>query len=249
MSRQKIIDKIKKLLSLSESSNPNEAALAFSRAQKLMREYCIELGDLKQDDYGVLEVDTLPGLRSAQSVIRIASILKKAFGVEIILCKKVSSVSKIHIIGPKDLLETIEYVFVFLCRSYKDALKNYSLKLYKSLIDELVEYENVFRQEYPKYLFLVKDLKKEICRFHYVMQTDPTLMSAPQEKKAEFEMHKYKDLLCYAKDFDASIRSFLQRSEKNKKKSFEVGFFAGISGKVEEFNNCSQLNDIKKFIE
>ncbi|MGK4302800.1 DUF2786 domain-containing protein [Shewanella xiamenensis] len=38
----KVLDKLKKLLRLAESSNPHEAALALSRAQKLMQEHGID---------------------------------------------------------------------------------------------------------------------------------------------------------------------------------------------------------------
>ena len=42
MNKSELIEKIKKLLALSDSSNPNEAAIALSRAQKLMEKYKIE---------------------------------------------------------------------------------------------------------------------------------------------------------------------------------------------------------------
>ena len=47
MIKEELIDKIKKLLALADSSNPNEAAVALSRAQKLMERYNIEAVDLK----------------------------------------------------------------------------------------------------------------------------------------------------------------------------------------------------------
>ncbi|MCX9563625.1 DUF2786 domain-containing protein, partial [Vibrio cholerae] len=40
--KSKVLEKIKKLLRLASSSNPNEAALALSRAQKLMLEHGID---------------------------------------------------------------------------------------------------------------------------------------------------------------------------------------------------------------
>mgnify|MGYP003589530053 CR=1 FL=1 len=41
MTKEELITRIKKLLALSDSSNPNEAAIALSRAQKLMQQYHI----------------------------------------------------------------------------------------------------------------------------------------------------------------------------------------------------------------
>lgn len=42
----KIIDKIKKLLALSKSDNPNEAWLALEKARQLMNEYGVSETDL-----------------------------------------------------------------------------------------------------------------------------------------------------------------------------------------------------------
>ena len=46
MADQKILDKISKLLALSESDNPNEAAIALERAQKLMKEHSVTMTDV-----------------------------------------------------------------------------------------------------------------------------------------------------------------------------------------------------------
>ena len=45
MTKEELIIRIKKLLALSDSSNPNEAAVALSRAQKLMQQYHMILKD------------------------------------------------------------------------------------------------------------------------------------------------------------------------------------------------------------
>lgn len=50
--RAKILDRIKKLQALSESSNPHEAANALSRMQKLMAEY-----DLSSDDIALADIE------------------------------------------------------------------------------------------------------------------------------------------------------------------------------------------------
>ena len=42
MTKEELIVKIKKLQAMSESSNPNEAAMALSRIQKLMETYSLE---------------------------------------------------------------------------------------------------------------------------------------------------------------------------------------------------------------
>ena len=47
MSKDKIIDKVKKLLALSESSNPNEAFLAAKRARRLMDQHSLTKKDIE----------------------------------------------------------------------------------------------------------------------------------------------------------------------------------------------------------
>lgn len=48
----RILDKLKKLLALSKSDNPHEAALALQRAQKLMGAYGISQSELELADFG-----------------------------------------------------------------------------------------------------------------------------------------------------------------------------------------------------
>ena len=46
MTREQAIDRAKKLMSLGNSDNPHEAALAVSRAQELLSRHAIEMADL-----------------------------------------------------------------------------------------------------------------------------------------------------------------------------------------------------------
>ncbi|MEH8130585.1 DUF2786 domain-containing protein [Gallibacterium anatis] len=75
----KILKKVKKLLALSKSTNPHEAAKALEMAQKLMSEH--------QIDYVDIEVSSIHNnkkfaLNTAQYVLMLAGLLRKAFGVE-----------------------------------------------------------------------------------------------------------------------------------------------------------------------
>jgi len=49
---EKILDKLKKLLALSKSDNPHEAALALQRARKLMDTFGITAEDIVLNDIG-----------------------------------------------------------------------------------------------------------------------------------------------------------------------------------------------------
>jgi len=58
MNRDKLIDRIKKLLSLAKSHNPNEAVAALTKARKLMNQYSISTGDLAVADILERQADT-----------------------------------------------------------------------------------------------------------------------------------------------------------------------------------------------
>jgi hypothetical protein len=122
---QAVLGRIEKLMALSRSSNPNEAAIALSRAQKLMREHHIGQGDLRLDAVGETAIETLPGLRRAAYVLRLASITARSFGLRYFFTSGRSGVASITLIGPKDRLDGAAYVHVFLQRQLKAALGAY----------------------------------------------------------------------------------------------------------------------------
>ena len=62
--RQNILERIKKFLALSQSSNPAEAAIALSRAQKLMQEHSISIEDVNLSSVTEIELLALPALRA-----------------------------------------------------------------------------------------------------------------------------------------------------------------------------------------
>lgn len=55
MTIEKVKDKIKKLLKLSESPNENEAKLAVKKAQRLMAAYKLQMGDIEEKEDKVIE--------------------------------------------------------------------------------------------------------------------------------------------------------------------------------------------------
>ncbi len=76
---EKLLNKIKKLLALSRSSNPYESAKALEMAQKLMAKY-----QVNQIDIEVSESDSKQKFaqKPAQYVHSLISVINKAFGVE-----------------------------------------------------------------------------------------------------------------------------------------------------------------------
>ncbi len=123
--RQAVLERIEKLMALSKSSNPNEAAVALSRAQKLMRENNITSGDLNMSSISEVTIETIPGLRRAAYVLRLAQITTQCFGLRYFFTNGRSGVASITIMGPKDRLDGASYVHVFLQRQLKAVLAAY----------------------------------------------------------------------------------------------------------------------------
>lgn len=67
MTKEELITRIKKLLALSDSSNPNEAAIALSRAQKLMQQYHIEMSELEDSVISERVIETVRGIKKYQT--------------------------------------------------------------------------------------------------------------------------------------------------------------------------------------
>ena len=117
-----IVDKVHKLLRLSTSSNPHEAALAADRAQKLIYEHNLTESMLSFEnqtepdelivDFGELEQ---PLDESGHLQIRwkgvLSVVLSKLNG-----CHVYKDGRTLHIIGRPSDVETVRYMFGYLCR-------------------------------------------------------------------------------------------------------------------------------------
>lgn len=125
---EKIIDKIKKLLALSKSDNPNEAALALQKAQALMQEHNITMGRISLSDITGAFIPSqfsISRLKPFESdlVINIA----KLFQCEVLWMGAQSRkqggnpAGKYHLIGPKSQIEIAEYTCVVFMRKLKKA--------------------------------------------------------------------------------------------------------------------------------
>ena len=118
MTKGELITRIKKLLALSDSSNPNEAAIALSRAQKLMQQYHIEMSELEDSVISERVIETVRGMKNIKHISQIGHILTKVLGVEFIYhTNQYGTVNKVNMIGPKDSLESCEYIFVIYIKS------------------------------------------------------------------------------------------------------------------------------------
>jgi hypothetical protein len=122
--REKIIDKIKKCLRLSVSSNPHEAAAALRQATALMEKHGIDHQDILLSD--VAEADAKSGAKEAPPVweSKLARVVANAFGCEMFF---VGSWSAGHwrFIGCGPAPEIATYSFQVLARQCRKARADY----------------------------------------------------------------------------------------------------------------------------
>lgn len=74
--KNKAMERLKKLLALSRSSNEHEAAAALSKAQELMRELSVSEDDLELADYAAVEVDCLLFRPSYSMPVYVSSLIR-----------------------------------------------------------------------------------------------------------------------------------------------------------------------------
>ncbi|BDE02465.1 DUF2786 domain-containing protein [Pasteurella multocida] len=105
-SNEKLLKKIKKLLALSKSNNPHEAAKALEMAQKLMAEHNVNSIDVE-----ISESDSKQKFsrKTGQYVHALASLIKRVFGVEAYFSNRTNNIpeQKLHAVfsvKKKDLL-------------------------------------------------------------------------------------------------------------------------------------------------
>lgn len=122
---EKILRKIKKLLALSKSPNPHEAASALAMAQKLMAENQI---NQSQVECSQAHTKQKTAIKSARYVHMLIAIVKKAFGVDVYLSNRYPGCwceNKMHIVffGTEERPEVASYCFDVLYRRLQAARK------------------------------------------------------------------------------------------------------------------------------
>lgn len=126
MDRAKAIEKIKKCLRLSKSSNPHEAAAALRHAQALMREHAIDMADVAASEAS--EFRACSGARNNPAVweMGLANMVAACFSTEIIfngtVFRRAGEYAFIGV-GPKP--EIASYAFRVLRRQARKARANH----------------------------------------------------------------------------------------------------------------------------
>lgn len=124
----KILSKIKRLLSLATSDNPAEAKLASEKAMELMIKHNIELKDAERDES--VNHFTVYESRESQETKFISQILMNCFFVSMTrrrkYCPETKKVLTANtIIGEETNLEIAKYSFDFLTTEFRRLWKNY----------------------------------------------------------------------------------------------------------------------------
>lgn len=137
MTRDELLSKVRKLLSLSKSANEHEAALAAEKAKKLLDEHNIKEFELTKTIESIIEKEAYTfGKNTIAWITIVASGLSKYLDCKIIMVGK-----KLKVIGSKTDIEVFEYLFSYLintierltqketipcmtnARSYKDSFR------------------------------------------------------------------------------------------------------------------------------
>lgn len=119
-----VLDKIKKLLRLGQSSNPHEAALAIERAFEIASRHNIELAsiDLDEEERRIVHEYHRVGCRLSLDRKLILGIVLNYFNVGVVMCHARESVC---FIGRPSDIEIAKYVFEFLVGACRDGLRRY----------------------------------------------------------------------------------------------------------------------------
>jgi len=120
----KIKDKIKKLLALSRSPNPNEAASALKMAQELMAEYKIAQSAVNTFDIGEKTVKTVFRDKPPRYECTLINLISRAFGCKTIFYIKKDACAWVFL-GLKHRAEIASFICHVLLRKLRSARSNY----------------------------------------------------------------------------------------------------------------------------
>ena len=138
MNKEQILDKIKKLLALANSSNEHEAKAASARAQALLTKYNLTMEDAESVDHKYSQEFCSTGRQRMKPQWKyVQSLLREFFFIEIVQTRRRMRVPnedlfkpiKIEIcylmFGKPHNIEVAKYVRDFLMRAFEDSFKTY----------------------------------------------------------------------------------------------------------------------------
>lgn len=124
--KEKALDKIKKLLRLSKSDNPHEAALALQKAQEIMRAYSISENDILMSEVQEALSDSKTSKKVNGWFHRLALMVAGCFGCEVYYTNKYNSYEFYPgFVGEDPEAEIALYAFEVLRRQLKKARRDF----------------------------------------------------------------------------------------------------------------------------
>lgn len=165
MADSKILDKLSKLLAMSESGNPNEAAIALERARKLMEAHQLSTEDVALRAINETEEKVPSILKDKRMYTILSSIVTRAFGLTCFYRMNGSTVKSVVFVGPSDRCQTATYTFTVLARQAAIAKKNFLARRREELLNEWKEANPFFMEiQRCKRLSDIYKLVSESCK-------------------------------------------------------------------------------------
>ena len=128
--RAKSIDKIKKCMRLSKSSNPHEAAAALRQAQKLMAEHAITEGDIAASEAEAAQAKSNSSSKPTLWEVSLAKMIAGVFGCDIIFSEVINAQwtreGRYNFIGVGAQAQIASYAFTALRRQAAKARSDYT---------------------------------------------------------------------------------------------------------------------------
>lgn len=263
MTKEELIAKIQKLKALSESSNPNEAAAALSRIQKLMQTYNLEQTDIDENNISEIELKAVRGLQDVFFAGAVCQILKKSFGVHALMrMKNARTVCEIVVIGPKAMLQSCEYVYVMLTRYVLNAKKVFDMTVWYEIFCDIITDKESKILSYIKSScpsFYSTCIKKRLLPLIESQGMIKNFYSTEDEDRFSEHLLKSKQLIgCAFKDalncgedgrYLTELKGYLQKQAAKNRKYFTEGYLQAIALKIEEYALTDTENeDIDSYI-
>ncbi len=126
--KERLIDKIRKLMALSHSPNEHEAALAAARAREILDKYDLSLTEVEMNDEEIIEHRVETGTKEPPLWMgRLALYVGKAFN-----CRIFRLYGMMVFCGTKADTQVSEFTYTFLFRTVKRLCKEHKASLEKS---------------------------------------------------------------------------------------------------------------------
>ncbi len=139
MDKSKIAEKIAKLMALGKSTNPNEAAIALARAQKLMEEYKLTADDVSLSAISEESQDLPSMFRSRWLYTTLCNSVCDAFGLKCFFTFRNDVIRSVTFVGPHERVAGGTYAFTILSRQAAFVKKEFTKEYREKNLPDLIE--------------------------------------------------------------------------------------------------------------